>query len=89
LSSFDKYLLTEHKDGNGRNKIGISYSSIGIDMRNIRAVFNDAIQEGQVDPKLYPFGRRKYIIPSTKKGKKALDLDDIRPNSETISIRLD
>ncbi len=77
LSQFEHYLLSEHRSGN-TGKVGLSYSSIGIDMRNIRSVFNDAIDDGTVDRKIYPFGRRKYVIPATRKAKKALNIEDIK-----------
>lgn len=77
LTALENYLLYKHKSGNNK-KTGLSYSSIGIDMRNIRSVYNDAIVDGVIDQKLYPFGRRKYIIPATKKAKKALNIEDIQ-----------
>lgn len=77
LTALENYLLYKHKSGNNK-KIGLSYSSIGIDMRNIRSVYNDAIEDSVIDQKLYPFGRRKYIIPATKKAKKALNIEDIQ-----------
>jgi site-specific recombinase XerD len=42
------------------DKIGMSINSIGVHMRNIRTIFNQAITMGMVELSLYPF--RKYKI---------------------------
>ncbi len=51
---------------------GNSITTIGIYLRSLRAVFNKAIEEGEIEKELYPFGKRKYQIPSSTKVKKAL-----------------
>jgi integrase len=57
---------------------GRSRTTIGIKLRNLRAVFNEAISLGLVKKeKCYPFGRRKYQIPTGKKVKKAIDQEMI------------
>ncbi|MBD0332972.1 MAG: site-specific integrase [Chitinophagaceae bacterium] len=57
---------------------GISKTTIGIYLRPLRAVFNDVIDKGLLSKETaYPFGRRKYQIPTAKKVKKALDLEDV------------
>jgi integrase/recombinase XerD len=59
------------------SKMKLSYSSIGVYMRNIRTVFNQAISKKIISSELYPFGKGKYVPPSTKKAKKALPIDEI------------
>lgn len=57
---------------------GLSRSTIGIYLRPLRAVYNEAIEAGFAKKdKSYPFGRRKYQIPTGRSVKKALDLGDI------------
>lgn len=57
----------------------ISKTTIGIYLRPLRAVFNEAIDAKIIRREnCYPFGKRKYRIPSSKKTKKALELDDIQ-----------
>jgi integrase/recombinase XerD len=57
---------------------GLSKTTIGICMRPLRAVFNDVIDKGLLSKETaYPFGRRKYQIPASKKVKKALDSQDV------------
>ncbi|HLS10525.1 MAG TPA: site-specific integrase [Flavobacteriaceae bacterium] len=51
-----------------------SISTVGIYLRSLRAIFN---QQG-IDKSLYPFGRGKYIIPTSKNIKKALTLEEIQ-----------
>jgi integrase len=58
-------------------KKGNSLTTIGIYLRSLRAIINNAIQEGHMKPEQYPFGRRKYLIPGSKNIKKALTLQDI------------
>lgn len=57
---------------------GLSKTTIGIYLRPLRAVFNEVIEKGLLSRETaYPFGRRKYQIPASKKVKKALDLSDV------------
>lgn len=56
---------------------GNSVSTVGIYLRNLRAVFNDAIDERKVIARdLYPFGKKKYSIPESNNIKKALSEKD-------------
>ncbi len=70
----------------------ISNTTIGMYLRPLRTIFNEAIEDGIIKrEKHYPFGRRKYRIPASKNTKKALDLNDIKkiyyyecdPNNES------
>ncbi|MEO6836796.1 MAG: site-specific integrase [Ginsengibacter sp.] len=69
LNSFEKHLLSKEKP--------LSYSSVGVYMRNIRAIFNQGIATKIIEPDLYPFGKGKYVPPATKKAKKSLSINDI------------
>lgn len=51
-----------------------SISTVGIYLRSLRAIFN----KQDIDKTLYPFGRGKYIIPTSKNIKKALTLEEIQ-----------
>jgi integrase len=56
----------------------MSKSTQGIYLRSLRAIFNEAIADGIITKeKCYPFGRRKYQIPTGRNVKKALKLDQI------------
>ncbi len=55
-----------------------SPTTIGIYLRSLRSVFNEAIADETIARELYPFGRRKYQIPTGKNTKKALSLTEIR-----------
>jgi len=58
---------------------GISKTTVGIYLRPLRSIFNEAIEVDIIKrEKCYPFGRRRYCIPASKNIKKALDLDDIK-----------
>ncbi|OFX35219.1 MAG: recombinase XerD [Bacteroidetes bacterium GWF2_42_66] len=57
---------------------GSSITTIGIYLRNLRTIFNQAIEEGIFQHEFYPFGKRKYQIPAGQNIKKALRIDDIK-----------
>ena len=47
-------------------------------IRPLRAIFNEAIEDGIIKrEKCYPFGKRKFRIPTSKNVKKALELSDV------------
>jgi integrase len=54
-----------------------SITTVGIYLRSLRAVINVAIEQGLMDKSDYPFGKRKYVIPSGRNIKKALSLEEI------------
>jgi integrase/recombinase XerD len=57
---------------------GNSCTTVGMYLRNLRAICNLCIEEGLMVNAMYPFGRRKYQIPSGVNTKKALDLSTIK-----------
>ena len=57
---------------------GASRTTIGIYLRCLRALFNEAIEAGTIRKESYPFGKRKYQIPTGQNVKKALSLIDIK-----------
>jgi len=55
-----------------------SKTTIGIYTRQLRTLFNEAIEQGLIRrEKHYPFGRRKYVPPTGRNVKKALTLQDV------------
>ncbi len=66
-------------------KEGYSRGSIGIDLRNIRSVFNDAIFNKIIPKSIYPFGRKGYNIPNVgKKKNRALLPEELKKLSQCI-----
>ena len=63
LREYEKFMISKGK----------SFTTIGIYTRTLRAVFNVAIEESDINKDIYPFGKNKYQIPRTKKVKKALN----------------
>lgn len=53
-------------------------STIGIYIRTLRAIINMPVNKKLFNEDTYPFGRRKYQIPTGVNVKKALDLLDIK-----------
>ncbi|MBD1399046.1 site-specific integrase [Pontibacter sp. JH31] len=56
---------------------GKSLTTVGMYLRALRAIYNDAIASGDAYSELYPFGKREYQIPAGQNIKKALVIDDI------------
>ncbi len=57
---------------------GKSLTSVGIYLRALRSICNQAIEEGALKKEDYPFGKRRYQIPAGRNVKKALTLADIQ-----------
>lgn len=57
---------------------GRSRATVGIILRALRCIFNEADHRGVINKQqCYPFGRRKYLIPTSTKRKCALDSGQI------------
>jgi integrase/recombinase XerD len=60
-------------------KKGLSATTVGINIRNLRTLYNKAVAEKIInDSSLYPFKKSAYKIPKGKNIKKALDKEEIR-----------
>lgn len=57
---------------------GKSYTTVGIYMRCLRTILNEAIRTGFLEARAYPFGRGKYEIPVSEGRKMALKLSQIK-----------
>ncbi len=74
---------------------GKSPSTVGIYVRQLRAIYNDAVARSLISIDNYPFGKNKYIIPASRNVKKALSMEDINkilncsPNTEDGQRALD
>ena len=55
------------------NSEGKEKTTVGIYLRPLRALFNIAIAEGDIEAEVYPFGKRKYQIPGGRNIKKSLN----------------
>lgn len=92
-SSFTQYIKTLHRKKLKYSDItpewldqyekwmrekGSSVTTIGIYLRNLRTIINQAIDEGHFQREFYPFGKRKYQIPNGKNTKKALTIEQIK-----------
>ncbi len=49
-----------------------SPTTVGIYLRTLRTIFNNAIEQKEINKEIYPFGHKKYQIPSSSATKKAL-----------------
>ncbi|MDD3860630.1 MAG: site-specific integrase [Bacteroidales bacterium] len=67
LNSYERWMVSQNR----------SLTTVSMYLRTLRAIFNNAISDNILDPAFYPFGRKKYIIPSPKGVKKALNKDQL------------
>lgn len=64
-----------HRDRNNNpigEPTGASPTTVGIYLRHLRVIFNDAISDKIISRESYPFGKNQYVIPSGRNIKKAL-----------------
>ena len=67
LRKYERWMLSE----------GNSITTVGIYLRSLRTLFNNAIADGMLTKDYYPFGKKRYEIPTGNNIKKALSLKDI------------
>ena len=68
LENYENWML-----GNGN-----SITTVGIYIRSLRVILNLAIEENVFSPASYPFGKRKYVIPTGRNIKKALSTAELK-----------
>jgi site-specific recombinase XerD len=72
---------------------GNSITTVGIYLRSLRTLFNNSISEGMLTKEYYPFGKKRYEIPTANNIKKALSINDIakiynyKPEPESMTDR--
>lgn len=68
LESYEAWMTdSEHK----------SLNTVGIYLRNLRVIFNKAVDAKIIEREVYPFGSRKYEIPASSNTKKAFDSEQL------------
>lgn len=67
LHNYEKWMLSNE----------CSITTVGIYLRSLRALFSAAISDGLLTKEVYPFGKKRYEIPTGHNVKKALTLSDI------------
>lgn len=69
LREYEKWMLSKGK----------AKTTVGIYLRPLRAIMNQAIDEGVISRETYyPFSKRKYQIPASRNVKKALSKEEIQ-----------
>jgi integrase len=69
-----KWLLSYQREMERKN---ISYATMGMRFRTLRAIFNDAIRKDLIKQSMYPFGKGRFEIPTGSGREMALSIDDI------------
>lgn len=60
------------------NRLNRSRTTVSMYLRALRAIFNEAIRQGDISTEIYPFGKNQYQIPAVRAVKKALRKEDLR-----------
>ncbi len=68
LQKYEDYMIGE---------LERSRTTVSMYVRTLRAVFNSAIADKDIDNEIYPFGGKKYSPPNTRKVKKSLPKADL------------
>ena len=55
-----------------------SYTTVSMYVRALRTLFNKAIEDKDIEPEIYPFGKSKYNIPAVQNIKKALNFEQLK-----------
>ncbi|MEJ7737155.1 MAG: site-specific integrase [Chitinophagaceae bacterium] len=69
LTSYESYMINHKKR---------SRTTVSMYLRALRTIFNIAISEKEIDQEIYPFGKRKYQVPTVKNVKKALTKEELK-----------
>lgn len=79
IKLYEHWMLSEGKKPQSAQgkPTGASITTVGIYLRHLRSVYNDAIDSGIVDRAHYPFRRNGYVIPAGTNTKKALAREGI------------
>jgi integrase/recombinase XerD len=67
LEAYELYMVNSNK----------SVTTISMYLRCLRAILNQAIEDGNFDKMAYPFSKRRYQIPASRNIKKALEKAEI------------
>lgn len=82
LNDYDHWMRSQKvkSKSSGAERNRFSINTISIYMRNLRTIFNQAIEDGVVKQAAYPFGAssNKYTIPSSVNSKRALSQEQLK-----------
>lgn len=73
LNRYEQWYMSQTRPGGGP----VSITTVGIYMRNLRVILNDALHDKIIEPEVKPFGKRGFRIPGTKKRNLALKLEEV------------
>lgn len=79
LQGFVRHLFSQHLDSRGKAIAGVrplTPNGVNLHLRNLRTLFNDAIDCGMAEANWYPF--KKFELPSEEPPKLALPVQDLR-----------
>lgn len=80
LKAYEGWMLKPRMRQNGSRSTvrANSVTTVGMYLRTLRAIINQAISLGDLSADVYPFGKRGYQIPASQNTKKALSTNDLK-----------
>ena len=82
LRDYENHML--HNEDKQRSK-----TTVSIYLRALRTIFNNAIADNVISKDDYPFGKRKYAIPSPRGVKKALTREQLKTLFEAVPATME
>lgn len=76
LQRYENWMIS-----NGRSK-----ATVGIYLRSLRVLFNRAIDDKEIERDYYPFGKRRYQIPTSAKVNKVLSIQQLSTLYNSIPL---
>jgi integrase/recombinase XerD len=78
LNKYERF-MTEPPKVKNKDELKVrSLTTVSMYLRALRTIFNKAIADKEIDSELYPFGKRKYQVPSVRSVKKALSKEQLK-----------
>jgi len=69
LAKYESYMI---------NTMKRSRTTVSMYLRVLRTIFNNAINDKEIESEIYPFGKRKYQLPAQKNVKKSLSKSELK-----------
>ena len=69
LQKYENYMI---------NDLDKSRTTVSFYVRTLRTAFNNAINDKEINPDIYPFGKDKYQVPSVSNVKKAFSKEQLK-----------
>lgn len=85
LEKYERFMTETHTKPNSKTETKKrSLTTVSMYLRALRTVFNNAISDKDIEADIYPFGKRKYQIPTVRNVKKSFNKEQLKQFFEAI-----